>query len=98
METLYSLEIPESLLDSSDLSSNSWFTGFVEADGYFGVKIVEGKPKSETRKRSISENIGLRFRLDQRSYDIPTSSSMLPIMEKIALFLSCNLKTYYKKI
>lgn len=90
----YSLEISESLLDTSNLDENSWFTGFTEADGHFGVKVVESKPKSETRKRSISENITLKFRLDQRSFDVPTSSSMLPVMETLALFLSCNLKTY----
>jgi hypothetical protein len=58
-----------------------------------GVKIVESKPKSDTRKRSRSESINLKFRLDQRSFDRPTSSSMLPLMEKLASFLSCNLKT-----
>lgn len=93
----YSLEIPESLLDTSDLKNNSWFTGFTDSDGYFGIRIVETcKPKSETRKRSVSENISLRFRLDQRSFDIPTSS-MLPIMETLATFLSCKLGTYVIK-
>ncbi|PQE31504.1 LAGLIDADG (mitochondrion) protein [Rutstroemia sp. NJR-2017a WRK4] len=68
--------------------------GFTEADGHFGVKYVESKAKSDTRKRSVSENISLKFRLDQRSYDKPTSSSMKPFMESLALFLSCNLKSY----
>ena len=90
----YSLEIPESLLDTTDFKNNSWFTGFTEADGHFGVKIVESKPKSETRNRSVSENMSLKFRLDQRSFDKPNSSSMLPIMESLALFLSCKLGTY----
>ena len=74
----YSLEIPESLLDTSDFKNNSWFTGFTEAeaDGHFDIKINESQPKSETRKRSVSENISLKFRLDQRSYDKPNSSSM----------------------
>ena len=90
----YSLEIPESLLDTTDFKNNSWFTSFTEADGHFGVKIVESKPKSETRKRSVSKNISLKFRLDQRSFDKPNSSSMLPIMESLASFLSCKLSTY----
>jgi hypothetical protein len=93
----YSLEILESSLDTSYLGDNSWFTGFTEADGHFGVKIVESKPKSETRKRSVSENISIIFRLDQRSFDVPTSSSMLPVMKILASFLSCDLKTYVKK-
>lgn len=90
----YSLKITESLLDTSDLLNNSWFTGFTEADGHFGIKIIESKPKSETRKRSVSESISLKFRLDQRSFDKPNNSSMFPIMESIALFLSCKLSTY----
>lgn len=94
MNNKYLLNIPESPLDGSDLNNNSWFTGFSEADGHFGVNIVESKPKSDTRKRSWSESINLKFRLDQRSFDRPTSSSMLPFMEKLASFLSCNLNTY----
>lgn len=92
--TKYSLDISESLLDTSDFINNSWFTGFTEADGLFGIKYVESRPKSDTRKRSVSENISLKFRLDQRSYDKATSSSMKPFMENLALFLSCNLKSY----
>jgi hypothetical protein len=32
--------------------------------------------------------------LGQRLFDKPTSSSMKPFMEDLALFLSCNLKSY----
>lgn len=74
----YNLFMPDSELDDSDLKNNSWFAGFTEADNghahYFGIKIVEAKPKSDSRKRSVSENISLRFRLDQRSYDKPNNS------------------------
>lgn len=90
----YNLFIPESKIDYSDLNENSWFTGFTEADGHFGIKIVEAKPKSDTRKRSVSENISLKFRLDQRSIDKPNNAPMLPIMEKIAFFLSCVVNNY----
>ena len=58
---------------------------------------VEAKPKSETRKRSVSEKISVKFRLDQRSFDKPNCSYMLPVMENIASFLSCNDKTYVIK-
>ena len=37
MNDKYNLNIPESQLDSSDLNSNSWFTGFCEADANFSV-------------------------------------------------------------
>ncbi len=90
----YSLNIAESLLDTSSFGDNSWFAGFTEADGHFGIKYVESKPKSETRKRSISESVSLKFRLDQRAYDKPTSSNMLPFMENLALFLRCTVKSF----
>lgn len=93
----YSLNIPNSTLDISSLSSNSWFTGFTDAEGHFGVKIVEAKPKSDTRKRSVSTSITLKFRLNQRSYDDPNKTSMLPIMQIIATFLSCEVKHYLLK-
>lgn len=90
----YSLNIAESLLDTSDFGDNSWLTGFTEADGHFGIKYVESKPKSDTRKRSVSESVSLKFRLDQRAYDKPTSSDMLPFMKNLASFLRCNVKSY----
>jgi LAGLIDADG endonuclease/Cytochrome c oxidase subunit III len=91
MNTKYNFSFKPSTLDKSNLLDNYWFSGFTEADGCFYIKIVESKPKSETRKRSISENISLKFRLDQRLYDKPTSSTMLFIMEEIAKCLSSSL-------
>ena len=88
----YSLNIAVSILDTSDFAGNSWLTGFTEADGNFGIKYVESKPKSDTHKRSVS--VSLKFRLDQRAYDKPTSSNMLPFMENLALFLRCTVKSY----
>ena len=93
MNTKYALNFEESILDNSEINKNSWFTGFIDSDGHFGIKIQESKPKSSTRKRSRSSSVALVFKLDQRSFDRPTASSMLPIMEKIAKFLSCNLLT-----
>lgn len=94
MNAKYSLSTPESLLDNSNLVNNSWLTGFTESDGHFGIKFLESKPKSDTRKRSLSESVTLRYILNQRLFDKPTSSSMKPFMENLALFLSCNLQSY----
>ena len=69
-----------------------------EADGSFGVKIVESKSKSDDRKISVSASISFKFRLDQRLMDKMTFSSMLYIMEEIANSLSTNLKTYNKLV
>lgn len=49
----YHLKILSSTLDKSDLSKNSWLSGFTESDGQFGLVIRDLKPKSETRKRSF---------------------------------------------
>lgn len=93
----YNLAIPFSVLDESDFSENSWFTGFTEADGHFGVKIVEAKPKSDTRKRSVSNSICLKFRLDQQYIEKLNRESNLNIMEKLANFLDCKLSIYNNK-
>ena len=93
----YNFTILKSYIDTTDLLLNSWFAGFTEADGHFGIKIVDSKPKSFTRKRSVSDNISLRFVLDQRLIDKKTSLSMLNIMEKISQTLLCNLTTYKSK-
>lgn len=94
MNVKCSLNITESLLDDSDFRNNSWLTGFTDSDGHYGIKYVEGKPKSGDMKRARSEHITLKYRLDQRAYDKPTSLSMLPFMEKLAIFLDCPVKTY----
>ena len=94
MNEKYNLSFKESILDKSNFLDNSWFAGFVEVDGNFYVKITESKPKSETRLRSVSENISLRFRLDQRLHDKPTCLTMLPIMEEISKCFLCNLSEY----
>lgn len=79
--------MPFSPLDTSDFKDNSWLTGFTEADGYFGVKVLEPKAKTEKSKRARSGYIGLVFRLDQRSYDKPTNSSFESFMELLGKFL-----------
>ena len=60
MNDKYNLNIPESQLDSSDLNSNSWFTGFCEADANFSVKLTKPQPKTLT-KRSRSAQVSVRF-------------------------------------
>lgn len=81
-------------MHKSDLSLNRWFTGFTEVDGHFCIKIVSAKPKSKTGKKSISNNIGLRFSINQRLIDEVTLSSMINIIQEISTFLSSNLKVY----
>jgi hypothetical protein len=96
MTTKYNLNFEESLLDLSKINSNSWFTGFTDAEGYFGIKFLEADPNSKTRRYRYPQ-IGLVFRIDQRSFYRSTLSSMSSIMEKFSNFLSCNLITVKKK-
>ena len=95
----YNLKIKESLLNKSNLYSNSWFTGFIEADGSFGIKTNKRKltrnlAPSTLSRDIILNNISLVFRLDQRSHDISTNSSMRPIMQILADQLNCKLLTF----
>jgi len=97
MNIKYNLTIEESKLASSQLFSNSWFAGFVESYGHFGVKSIIAASKSETIKRTQSESIHILFRLDQRAIDIPTNTSMLPLMEFIGSCLDTSVLTYKYK-
>jgi len=58
------------------------------------VKILDPKPKSETRKRATSGSINLVFRLNQRYYDKPTDTTLLPFMERLSQFLDCNVLSF----
>lgn len=54
------------MIDTSPMGCSSWFTGFTDSEGHFGIKIVEARPKSDRCKRAVTSNISLKFRLDQR--------------------------------
>lgn len=45
----YGTNIDQSPLNRSDLYSNSWFTGFIEADGHFGIKISQKTKQNDSR-------------------------------------------------
>ena len=95
----YKLNIPKSCLDRSNLYSNSWFTGFIEADGHFGIKISKRKMIKDSTSSTLPHkirmnNVSLVFRLDQRVQDISTNSSMESIMQILADQLNCKLLTF----
>nr|YP_009240546.1 LAGLIDADG endonuclease [Pyronema omphalodes]AMO66518.1 LAGLIDADG endonuclease [Pyronema omphalodes] len=73
--------IPKLPLDTSPLNSNAWFAGFTDADGSFNVKGFSNNP---------STHPSIQYYLPQRTYDI-SGDSLLPIMSKIAEFLSVKL-------
>lgn len=69
-------------LDLSELSSNSWLSGFIDADGHFFVRI---------NKKSVS----CGFELVQAISDSRERDKVF-IMNSIVHFLNCNLRTINK--
>lgn len=86
MNTKYYLHTAESLLDNSNLLNNSWFTGFTQCNGHFGMKYLERRARWDTGKRSARESVTLTFVLNQRLFDKPLSLSMKPFMKSLPLF------------
>jgi hypothetical protein len=85
MNVKYNLNIPIYSLDKSDIDSNSWFTGFTEADGCFMVRATES-----------NKRIGCTYSIEQRTLDI-NNQSLEPIMKKIADYLGVKLYTTNRK-
>jgi hypothetical protein len=65
-------------VDQSDLLSNAWLSGFIEADGSFDVRV------SQTSTGSVKNRVSARVRLEQRQLDPITKDSYLDIMSAIA--------------
>lgn len=68
--------------DESCILTNAWFSGFLEADGCFYIRITQKKIK-----------VMVGFYLQQRMIDLQSAQSLHNIMEKISFSISCNLKT-----
>lgn len=71
---------PKTDIDTSDLFTNSWLAGFIEADGSFYIRYTEKTKKVEAQ-----------FYLEQRILDI-SGESLENIMEKIAEKIGAKLK------
>lgn len=77
--------LEEVSLDTSDMDSNAWLAGFIDADGSFDINVrfkSEGRPKNSVK---------LRMRLEQRMIDPYSGLSYNSIFTKIARFLSVKL-------
>ena len=63
-------------LDTSPLSSNSWLSGFIDADGHFGIRY--------TKADKYPARIACSFELEQRQNDISGeslhASHLLPVV------------------
>jgi LAGLIDADG endonuclease len=76
------LEISKLPIDNSDISKNSWFAGFADADGHFSVR---------TSIKSKYPRIDCRFELVQRKIDHNNEDNYV-FMDKIAKFLDTSVK------
>lgn len=70
-------------LDNSSLNSNSWLSGFIEADGHFSVR---------TTMNSRYPKLECKFELSQRQND-HNNRNNLYFLEEIAIFLLTTVKT-----
>ena len=89
--------IPFYKQDNSNLADNSWFAGFIDGDGSFGIRYTAATKNSKRR-------IACRFRLEQRMHDPVTNQSYHDIFTSIASLLSTKVhekqqsktgRTYY---
>lgn len=67
------------------LDKDSWFSGFVDAEGSFYVQ--HSKTENGAKKRKIS----CRLRIEQRMINPVTNNSYFNVLSELALFLNCNL-------
>lgn len=77
-------------LDSTPLSNNAWFTGFIDADGHFKVRYTKKRVNPATKKRT-KERIALTFVIEQRMLHKKSGQSFKPLMDKIAKYLTVSL-------
>ena len=82
----HSCDIEKLDLNKGDLDKDSWLAGFIDADGSFYIQHTKLENKAKKRK------ISCRMRIEQRMYDPITGNGYKDILEKVSLFLTCNLK------
>ena len=79
--------------DLSDLNSNGWLSGFIDADGGFKVRYTEKRIDDKSKKVLTKERIEVRFALEQRqtlpsTLDNVNNYFYKPIMLKIQSFFN----------
>jgi hypothetical protein len=78
-------------LDTSLIESNSWFSGFTDADGNFSINIHKRSNKNLTR---VQLNYRLEIRQNYHRVDSEgINSSFFSIMSKVAMFLGVSVNS-----
>jgi hypothetical protein len=80
-----------SVLDTSQVFSNAWLSGFWDADGSFDLRV------REIAKGATKNRVEARARLEQRMSDTETGSSYEPILTAIATVMTAALNTTLHK-
>jgi LAGLIDADG endonuclease/Cytochrome C and Quinol oxidase polypeptide I len=83
LNTKENLNLQQAIIDNSPLSSNSWLSGFIDADGGFQINYTK---KSKVRIRCY-------LRIEQRMIEPFSNLSYEDLFKKISEFLNCNLRT-----
>lgn len=83
----HSSNIVKLALKKRNLNKDSWFAGFVDADGSFSIQHT--KLENNAKKRKIY----CRLRIEQRMYEPISKNSYFDVLTETAEFLGCNLKT-----
>jgi len=82
---------------TSDLNSNGWLSGFIDADGGFKVRYTQKRIDEKTNKVLTKERIEVRFALE-KTKNFPNDNNNLykPIMLKIQSFSFFGITTDLK--
>lgn len=73
--------------DTSNLLTNSWLSGFIDAEGSFDIRI------SLVKNGALKNRIAARFRLEQQKIDTKSSLSYFDLMNDISKTLLVSLST-----
>lgn len=75
-------------LDNSNLESNAWLAGFIDADGNFSIKLTGDYASGDS---SVRGRVQCVFTLNQSELNRVTLESNVPFMTKLSEFFQVNL-------
>jgi hypothetical protein len=83
----HSSKIKKLPVKKGNLNKDSWFSGFIDADGSFSIQHT--KLENGAKKRKIT----CRLRIEQRMYEPISKNSYFDVLTEISTLLNCNLNT-----
>lgn len=91
MNGKHNTSIPLTNTDASNILSNAWLAGFIDADGSFDIRV------SLVNNGALKDRVAARLRVEQRMLDPQTQTSYSDIMSSIATSLGVSLKTVVRR-